>query len=75
MCNFTPMVWRNYRIGVPRSGRWRELLNSNSSIYGGGDQGNYGGVDASTVSYHGQRCSLALTVPPLAVIFLKPEGS
>jgi 1,4-alpha-glucan branching enzyme len=75
VCNFTPMVWRDYRIGVPHSGRWRELLNSDSSIYGGSDQGNCGGVDASTVSYQGQRCSLALTIPPLAVIFLKPERS
>jgi 1,4-alpha-glucan branching enzyme len=75
VCNFTPMVWRDYRIGVPRGGRWRELLNSDSSIYGGSDQGNYGGVDASSVSYQGQGWSLMLTIPPLAVIFLKPESS
>jgi 1,4-alpha-glucan branching enzyme len=75
VCNFTPMVWSNYRIGVPRSGRWRELLNSDATIYGGSDQGNYGGVDASSISYQGQRWSLMLTIPPLAVVFLKPESS
>ena len=51
---------RNYRIGVPRAGRWHEILNSDAAIYGGSGMGNCGGVDASAVSSHGQPCSLAL---------------
>jgi 1,4-alpha-glucan branching enzyme len=63
LCNFTPVVSRDYRIGVPRAGRWRELLNSDSSIYGGSDQGNYGGVDASPISYQGSALVLGAHDP------------
>ncbi|HEY7269461.1 MAG TPA: 1,4-alpha-glucan branching protein GlgB, partial [Dehalococcoidia bacterium] len=74
-CNFTPVVRHNYRVGVPRAGRWRELLNSDSPFYGGGGQGNLGGVDATPVAYQGRPWSLVLTLPPLAVVFLKAESA
>jgi 1,4-alpha-glucan branching enzyme len=72
-CNFTPVPRYNYRVGVPFSGRWRELLNTDSEIYGGGGIGNMGVVETSPVQYQDQRWSVMLTLPPLAVVFLKPE--
>jgi len=74
VCNFTPVVRRNYRVGVPRGGTWRELLNSDADVYGGSQQGNLGGLAASPVSHHGQFHSLNLILPPLAVVFLKSES-
>jgi 1,4-alpha-glucan branching enzyme len=71
-CNFTPTVRRNYRIGVPRGGRWEEVLNSDAPLYGGSGQGNLGGLDAAPVGWHGRPQSLNLTLPPLAMIALKP---
>jgi 1,4-alpha-glucan branching enzyme len=71
VCNFTPVPRQNYRVGVPTGGTWRELLNSDSRIYGGSGQGNLGGVQSSPVPSHGQLHSLTLTVPPLSVLLLK----
>jgi 1,4-alpha-glucan branching enzyme len=72
--NFTPVVRRNYRVGVPCGGFWKELLNSDAKEYGGSGQGNYGGVQAETVLWHHRPCSLVLTLPPLAALFLRsPE--
>jgi len=74
VCNFTPVVRHNYRVGVPRGGRWHELLNSDADVYGGSQQGNMGGVEASPVAHHGQFHSLNLLLPPLAVMLLKSES-
>ncbi len=71
VCNFTPTVHHNYRVGVPVSGWWDEILNTDAREYGGSGQGNMGGVDAVPVSFHGQRYSLNLTLPPLAVVMLR----
>ncbi len=71
VCNFTPMPHVNYRVGVPCGGFWREMLNSDATIYGGSGQGNLGGVEATLIPAHGRSHSLSLTLPPLAVIFLK----
>ncbi|WP_203328932.1 1,4-alpha-glucan branching protein GlgB [Candidatus Laterigemmans baculatus] len=72
VCNFTPVVRRNYRVGVPRGGWWHEILNSDGETYGGSGQGNFGGVEAAPVATQGQYRSLLLTLPPLAVLFLRP---
>jgi len=72
ICNFTPIVRREYRIGVPNSAHYRELLNSDSSIYGGGNQGNSGGVESEPTASHGMDNSINLTIPPLGVIVLEP---
>lgn len=72
--NFTPVIRFNYRIGVPRSGYYRELLNSDSSIYWGSNVGNRGGVYAEPVPAHGRPYSISLTLPPLAVLVFKPGG-
>jgi len=72
--NLTPIPRHNYRIGVPRPGFWRELLNSDSTSYGGSGQGNIGGVEAFPVAAHGQAQSLNLVLPPLAALFFKIDG-
>ena len=71
ICNFTPLPRFNYRVGVPAGGFWKELLNSDAHEYGGSGLGNFGGVDAEEVSYHGRPYSLNITLPPLAVVFFK----
>jgi 1,4-alpha-glucan branching enzyme len=72
-CNFTPVPRQDYRVGVPRAGYWKEILNSDGKEYGGGGWGNLGGLEAAPVPCHGRPCSLSLTVPPLAAVFLKNE--
>ena len=47
--NFSPVVRENYRIGLPRSGRWREAINTDATAYGGSGVGNMGGIDAEGV--------------------------
>ena len=69
--NFTPVPRQNYRIGVPDAGFWRELLNSDSGIYGGSGWGNLGGVEATPVPAHGRLFSVHLNLPPLGAVFLK----
>ncbi len=71
--NFTPVPRHNYQIGVPLGGRWRELVNSDAPLYGGSGMGNMGGVDAVPVGMHGHLHSITLTLPPLGMLFLKPE--
>jgi len=69
--SLTPEVRHGYRLGVPLAGHWRELLNSDASIYGGSGVGNLGGVDALQVPHHHQPASLTLTLPPLAALFFE----
>ncbi|MDR2872953.1 MAG: 1,4-alpha-glucan branching protein GlgB [Xanthomonadaceae bacterium] len=71
--NFTPMPRYGYRVGVPRSGCWREICNSDSSFYGGSNVGNNGGLYTEPVPMHGHGQSLALTLPPLATVWLQME--
>jgi 1,4-alpha-glucan branching enzyme len=75
VCNFTPVPRHNYRIGVPAGGFWKELLNSDSPLYGGSGQGNLGWVEANPVSSHGHFQSLDITLPPLSVLFLEPDAA
>jgi 1,4-alpha-glucan branching enzyme len=74
VANFTPVVHLNYRVGVPKSGFWKEILNSDATDYWGSGQGNLGGVEASPLPFHGRFYSLNLTLPPLAIMFFKCEG-
>ncbi len=71
-CNFTPVPRERYRMGVPHGGVYRELINSDAEIYGGGNIGNAGSVQADSIPYHNQPFSLLVTLPPLAVVFFKP---
>ncbi|MHB8668085.1 MAG: 1,4-alpha-glucan branching protein GlgB [Burkholderiales bacterium] len=74
VCNFTPVPRTNYIVGVPQGGYWRELANSDATLYGGSGMGNLGGVDAAPVAAHGRFHSLALTLPPLSVLMFKHEA-
>lgn len=69
--NFTPVPRFGYRIGVPQGGFYREVLNSDSEIYWGGNIGNAGGVYADSVPCHERQYSLNLTLPPLSVLIFK----
>jgi 1,4-alpha-glucan branching enzyme len=71
VCNLTPEVRNNYRLGVPRGGLWREVLNSDAEIYGGSNCGNSGGVYADSAPAQGRDFSLSLTLPPLGALFFK----
>jgi 1,4-alpha-glucan branching enzyme len=71
--NFTPLPRHQYRIGAPAPGFWREIANTDATEYGGSGVGNMGGLDVSDVPAHGRPWSLALTLPPLAAVFLKHE--
>jgi 1,4-alpha-glucan branching enzyme len=72
-CNFTPMERVAYQIGLPRAGRYREIFNTDSEMFGGSNLGNGGWVRALDEEYHGRTASAQITVPPLGVIVLKPE--
>jgi 1,4-alpha-glucan branching enzyme len=74
-CNFTPVPRLGYRLGVPEKRWYREVLNSDSTFYGGSNLGNGPGVMASDTPAHGRPYSLELTLPPLSVVLLKPERS
>jgi 1,4-alpha-glucan branching enzyme len=75
VCNFTPEVRNAYRIGLPRAGDWKEALNTDSQDYGGSNVGNLGQVVAEPRPLHGLPASAALTLPPLATLFLTCEES
>ncbi len=68
--NFSPNVYYNYIVHVPLAGTWREVLNTDSSHYGGSNVGNVGKVQ----TLEGMAPELRLTIPPLATIFLVPES-
>jgi 1,4-alpha-glucan branching enzyme len=70
-CNFTPVPRHDYRIGVPRGGVWRELLNSDAHEYGGSGQGNFGQLLAEEEPFHGRPFSLRATLPPLGAVIFK----
>jgi 1,4-alpha-glucan branching enzyme len=72
-CNFTPVPRQGYHVGVPRTGYWREIFNSDAQVYGGGGVGNWGGVDTDFGLAHGRPVFLNLTLPPLGVVVLKHE--
>jgi 1,4-alpha-glucan branching enzyme len=71
VCNFTSVPRYQYRVGVPRDGFWKELANSDAREFGGNGYGNFGGVSAEHIPWHGRPYSLNLTVPPLSVEFFK----
>jgi 1,4-alpha-glucan branching enzyme len=69
--NFTPVPRQNYRIGVPYPGFYREIVNTDASLYGGSNLGNAGGVEAIESASHGEAYSLSLTLPPLATLIFE----
>lgn len=73
VCNFTPLVHHNYRIGAARQGGWKEIFNSDSHRYGGSGVVNNSIIYTQDIPCHGKSYSLSITLPPLAAIVLKPE--
>ena len=73
ICNLSPEVRRDYRVGFPLRGRWLEVLNTDSTYYGGSDVGNLGGVLAEAGGWHDQPYSAEVTLPPLSVCWFLPE--
>jgi len=69
--NFTPMVYLNYRIGVPWHGHYDEVLNSDSADYWGTNVGNFGGFQSDPLAWQGRPASMNLNIPPLGVVMLK----
>jgi 1,4-alpha-glucan branching enzyme len=74
VCNFTPVVRQNYRVGVPLEGHWKEILNSDAPLYGGSGQGNFGGLSTVPLPIHGRPFSLNMTLPPLGIVVFRPES-
>jgi 1,4-alpha-glucan branching enzyme len=72
--NLTPVPRENYRVGLPRAGKWREALNSDAEIYGGSNKGNLGGLMAEKVSCHSQQQSAQFYLPPMSVIVFQNES-
>ena len=72
--NLTPVLREKYRVGLPRAGQWHERLNSDAAIYGGGNQGNLGGVMARNLPCHNQPWSAEFCLPPLSVLVFQPEA-
>ncbi len=71
--NLSPVPREGYRLGLPRSCRWKEALNTDSTFYGGSDVGNLGGVEPEPIPWHGQPVSALITLPPLAAVWLVPD--
>ncbi|MEO8310078.1 MAG: 1,4-alpha-glucan branching protein GlgB [Caldimonas sp.] len=74
VANLTPVQREGYRVGVPRAGFWRELLNSDAVGYGGSGAGNLGGVASAAVVAQGRPHSLSLTLPALSVLVLRGDA-
>ncbi len=72
VCNFTPVVRREYTIGAPRAGRWREVLNTDAKGYGGGGYHHLEERHTRAGEWHGRPQHLLLDLPPLAVVVLEP---
>ncbi|WP_211269300.1 alpha amylase C-terminal domain-containing protein, partial [Saccharothrix syringae] len=73
VANFAGMPHHDYRVGLPRAGRWREVVNTDSESYGGSGVGNLGVVEAEEKPWHGRPASAVLQLPPSGVLWLVPE--
>ena len=71
--NLTPVPRGKYRLGLPRGGRWREVLNSDAAIYGGSNTGNAGGVAAQKISSHGHAHSAEFFLPPMSAVVFQAD--
>jgi 1,4-alpha-glucan branching enzyme len=74
VANFSGQPHHDYRIGLPRGGRWREVINTDFEGYGGSGVGNMGAVEAVAESWHGQPWSATMTAPPLGTVWFVHEG-
>ncbi len=73
--NFAGAEHSGYRLGLPGAGRWREVLNTDATVYNGSGIGNLGGVDATDDPWHGRPASAVLALPPMSALWLEPAGT
>ena len=73
LCNFSPVVGKDHQVGLPRLGRWVEVLNTDDAAYGGSDVPDMGVVEAEALGWAGQPASARVTLPPLATVWLTPS--
>ncbi len=71
--NFSGAEHSSYQVGLPHAGRWREVLNTDATVYNGAGAGNMGGVDATENPWHGRPASAVLVLPPSSALWLTPE--
>jgi 1,4-alpha-glucan branching enzyme len=71
IANFSAVPHERYRVGLPRTGRWDEVVNTDADAYFGSGVGNFGGVDATEEPWHGEPASSVLRVPPLGTLWLR----
>jgi 1,4-alpha-glucan branching enzyme len=74
VANFAAVPHEDYRLGLPRPGRWTELVNTDAASYGGSGVGNLGAVRAEEIAWHGRPASAAVRIPPLGVVWLRPDA-
>ncbi|MGI8699284.1 MAG: 1,4-alpha-glucan branching protein GlgB [Mycobacteriales bacterium] len=73
VANFAGVPYIGYRLGLPLEGQWTEVVNTDAHVYGGSGVGNMGAVTATAESWHGQPFSARLNLPPLGVLWLRPD--
>jgi 1,4-alpha-glucan branching enzyme len=72
--NFAGQPHHNFKLGLPKSGEWEEILNTDASEFGGSGVGNFGAIQANLEGSHGQPHAAEISVPPLAAVWFKPKG-
>jgi len=73
IANLSPIPRYNFRVGLPAKGAYVEALNTDSEAYGGSNVGNLGVVEAEPIPWHGLDHSATVALPPLAVLWLRPD--
>ncbi|HEY0829432.1 MAG TPA: 1,4-alpha-glucan branching protein GlgB [Bacilli bacterium] len=74
ICNFTPVVHRDYRVGVPLAETYNEIFNSDLSRYGGSDVRNLSSIEAEEIPWQNQPFSIHITIPPLGAVMFKVKS-
>ena len=72
--NFTPVPRENFKLGVPKGGKYIEVFNSDAEIYGGSGMGNMGAVEATDEGWNNREHSVSVTLPPLSTLIFVPQG-
>ncbi|WP_298328812.1 1,4-alpha-glucan branching protein GlgB [Haloactinopolyspora sp.] len=73
VANFSALPHENYRLGLPSTGPWAEVINTDAEVYGGSGVGNLGRIEATATPWHGRPASATLRLPPLGALWLRPD--
>ncbi|MGW4642366.1 1,4-alpha-glucan branching enzyme [Sphaerisporangium sp. NPDC004334] len=74
VCNFSAVAREGYRVGLPFTGRWAEVINTDAAPYGGSGLGNLGAVEATASPWHRCEASASMVLPPLSTLWLRPDS-